>query len=302
MTSPHIVSQLAEEIAQAGAADLGRRRVGVNRCRSLQSLTRMSAAAPMLMLPLIGTKRITVAEQSYRAAPGDYLILPQGAVFDLENIPEARADGDGYVGVALMFDAATMEQFRTLYGAQSEGWSLTPRWAARGTDELFSAIRDWVSRNRSYPADEPLTRHRMCEFLLLLTRLGTAGNLLFQHQRSLRDRVKHLLALDPGRDWRIGDLTARLALSESSLRRGLRDEGASFRDLLEDVRLERGVELVMATDMPIGQIAHDCGYQSQSRFSERFRLRFSLSPTELRATQRHPQAVVTPLPSRRAAV
>lgn len=113
------------------------------------------------------------------------------------------------------------------------------------------------------------------------------GEFLFQYQPRLRDRVKHLLGLDPSRNWRISGVTASLALSESTLRRGLRHEGASFSSLLKEVRHERGVELVMATELPIGQIAHDCGYHSQSRFAERFRLRlrFSLSPTELRATQ-----------------
>jgi len=299
MAGQDTLSQLAEEFARASAADLGQRRVGVNRCRSLQSLTRMTVTAPTLMIPLVGTKRITVAEQGYRAGRGDCLILPPHTAFDVENIPESGSAR--YLGIALVFDAAAMDQFRTLYGPEIGRWTLTPRWVARGNDELFSAIRDWVTRNRSFPADETLTRHRMCEFLLLLARLGVAGNLLFQHQPRLRDRAKHLLALDPGRDWRIGEVTARLALSESTLRRGLRLEGTSFRDLLEEVRLDRGVELVMATEMPIGQIAHDCGYQSQSRFSERFRLRFSLSPTELRATQRQPQASVTPLHPRRAA-
>lgn len=111
---------------------------------------------------------------------------------------------------------------------------------------MFSAIRDWVTRSRTFPADDTLTRHRMCEFLLLLARLGTAGNLLFPQQTKLRDRTKHLLALDPGRAWRIGEVTTRLALSESTLRRSLRLEGTSFRDLLEEVRLDRGVELIMS--------------------------------------------------------
>lgn len=298
MTSQDLVSQLAAEIARSGMADLVPHRLGVNRCRSRQSLTRMTVAAPTIMLPLVGAKRITVAEQSYVAGPGEFLILPRTTVFDVENIPEARTAR--YLGIALVFDAETMAQFRTVYGAEIGKWHLTPRWTARGTSELFSALCDWVARNRSYPADDALTRHRMCEFLLLFARLGTAGNLLFQNQPRLRDRTKHLLALEPSRDWRIGEVTARLGLSESTLRRGLRQEGTSFRDLLEEVRLDRGVELVMATEMPIGQIAYDCGYQSQSRFSERFRLRFSLSPTELRATQRQPQAEVTPLRLRNA--
>ncbi|MDP1737664.1 MAG: helix-turn-helix domain-containing protein [Caulobacter sp.] len=297
MTSQHIVSQLAEEIARVSVADLGRH-VGVNRCRSLQSLTRMTVTAPTLMLPLVGAKRITVAGENHEAGPGEYLVLPRATVFDVENIPDARTER--YLGIALVFDALTMERFRTLYGPEIGGRHLMPRWVARGGDEFFSAIRDWVTRNRSFPVDATLTRHRMCEFLLLLARLGTAGNLLFQQHPRLRDRARHLLALDPGRDWRIGEVTVRLALSESTLRRGLRLDGTSFSDLLEEVRLDRGVELVMATDIPIGRIAHDCGYQSQSRFSERFRLRFSLSPTELRATQRPPQSTVTPLRPRRA--
>jgi AraC-like DNA-binding protein len=293
MTSKDMISQLVEELGRASAADLGPRRMGINRCRRVQSLTRMTVPVPTVMLPLVGTKRISVAEQIYQAGPCDYLILPANTIFDVENIPDSRTTK--YLGIALVFDAGTLEQFRTLYGPEIGKWSLTPRWMAQGNDELFSAIRDWVTRNHSFPADEALTRHRMCEFLLLLARLGTAGNLLFQHQCRLRDRAKHLLSLDPSRDWRIVEVTARMALSESTLRRQLRIEGTSFRDLLEEVRLDRGVELVMATEMPIGQIAHECGYHSQSRFSERFRLRFSLSPTELRGTQRQTQGSVTPL-------
>lgn len=300
MTGQDPVSQLAAEITRGGLADLAPHRLGVNRCRSKQSLTRMTVNAPTVMLPLVGAKRITVAEQSYKAGPGELLVLPTATVFDVENIPETGTAR--YLGIALVFDAGTMAQFRTVHGNEISKWHLTPRWMARGTDELFSAICDWVTRNRSYPADDALTRLRMCEFLLLLARLGTAGNLLFQSQPRLRDRAKHLLALEPGRDWRISEVTTRLGLGESTLRRGLRQEGTSFRELLEEVRLDRGVELVMATEIPIGQIAYGCGYQSQSRFSERFRLRFSLSPTELRATQRLPLATVTALRPRLSVV
>lgn len=298
MAGHETLSQLAEEIGRTSATDTVTRNVGVNRCRSLQSLTRMTITAPTLMIPLVGTKRISVDEQSYSAGRGDCLILPPLTVFDVENIPDAGTAR--YLGIAMVFDAGVIEQFRTLYGQEISRWTLTPRWVARGNDELFSAIRDWVKYNRSFPADDALTRHRMCEFLLLLARMGTVGNLLFQQQPRLRDRAKHLIALDPSRDWRIGEVAARVATSESTLRRGLRRDETSFRDLLEEVRLDRGVELVMMTEMPIGQIAHDCGYQSQSRFAERFRLRFSLSPTELRATRRPPQNSVIPLGKRHA--
>ena len=293
------LSELIDGLDRMGGGDdTARRFVGVYHCQARQCLTRMSVAAPTLMMPLIGSKRIVVAEQSYIAAAGEYLVLPPGAGFDVENRPDPQRGR--YLGAALVFDSQTVALFRHLYGSDQANWALTPKWQVQGTDELFSAVAEWVRRNHEFPADATQTRHRMMEILLLIARQGAAGNLLFQQQDSLRGRIKHLLALDPARGWRIEEVTKRLALSESTLRRQLRAEGVSFRDLLEDVRLDRGVDLVMTTDMPIGQIAFDCGYQSQSRFSERFRLRFSLSPTELRATQQQETGAVISLAQRRA--
>lgn len=114
MAGHETLSQLAEEIGRTSATDTVTRYVGVNRCRSLQSLTRMTITAPTLMIPLVGTKRISVDEQSYSAGRGDCLILPPLTVFDVENIPDAGTAR--YLGIAMVFDAVVIEQFRTLYG------------------------------------------------------------------------------------------------------------------------------------------------------------------------------------------
>jgi len=39
---------------------------------------------------------------------------------------------------------------------------------------------------------------------------------------------------------------------------------------------------LQTTELPINQIALDCGYQSPSRFSVRFRKRFGISPSAIR--------------------
>jgi len=122
-----------------------------------------------------------------------------------------------------------------------------------------------------------------------------AGNLLYTRTDTVTDRVTRQFAADLSRDWAVKDIAATLAMSERTLRRRLQAENTGFRELLEDTRLNRGVELVIASDMPIGQIAFECGYQSQSRFAQRFRIRFSLSPTELRATQTRPEALIVSL-------
>jgi AraC-like DNA-binding protein len=140
----------------------------------------------------------------------------------------------------------------------------------------------------------------LVEILLILAQQGMAGNLLHSLADTVTDRVAQQFATDLSRDWTIKEIAATLAMSERTLRRRLRAENTGFRAVLEDARLNRGVELVIASDMPIGQIAFECGYQSQSRFAQRFRLRFSMSPTELRATQDRPEALIIPIDRHRS--
>lgn len=298
MTDGLIISRLETEV-EATTAGHALRNLGVNGCRKTQSLTQMDLTASTLMFPIIGHKRVFVAQQTYEVAPGQVLLIPSGTRFDLENIPDRRPNR--FLGASLAFDTDTLELFRKIYGADMQSWDLTPRWKIAGSDALFSSIVDWMAHDRQFSTRATQTRHRLAEILLLLADQGTAGNVLFAQKQGLREQTKHLFALNPGHDWRVDEITQRLATSESTLRRQLRAENTSFSRLLEDARLDRGVELVMMTDMPISQVAFDCGYQSQSRFSERFRLRFSLSPTQLRATQKQTDGDVVALDAYRGA-
>lgn len=283
MVSEPVLSRLMEGLDRLDLSELEARRVGVNRCCTAQCLTKMSIRVPTLMLPVAGTKSILSGQQSYKASLGECLVLPSGVDVDVQNLPDRHTRQ--FACALLIFDAETINLFNTLYGNQVNDWRMQPQWKVKASDALFSAVADWLAHSQEFEADLVQTRHRMAELLLLVARQGAAGNLLFQKQASLGQKIKHMFALDPSRDWRVADMTALLGTSESTLRRQLRVEGAQFRDLLEEARLDHGVDLVMATDMPINQIAFHCGYQSQSRFAERFRLRYSLSPTELRATQ-----------------
>ena len=98
------------------------------------------------------------------------------------------------------------------------------------------------------------------------------------------------LELDPAHPWRMDEVGAWLGVSESTLRRHLQEEGHGFRSLLEEVRLMRGLTLVQESPWAIGRIADAVGYRSQSRFSERFKRRFGLTPSSLRQTRVPPTA------------
>jgi AraC-like DNA-binding protein len=99
---------------------------------------------------------------------------------------------------------------------------------------------------------------------------------------SWRSQLASLLQTDNAKEWKLEEVCQTLATSESKLRRKLQQEGTGFREVLEDLRLTNGLGMLQTTAMPITQIALECGYQSASRFSERFKKRFQTTPRDLR--------------------
>ncbi|HFC04187.1 MAG TPA: helix-turn-helix domain-containing protein [Rhizobiales bacterium] len=285
-----LIKQLACELDdQTGLAnDIYADRLGINRCQVKQSLTHMCFGVPTAMMTIIGQKNVTVEENTYRLTAGDVFLLPEDVSFDVQNVPDPQKGR--YLGIAIRFDAETLALFRTLYGNRFDNWDLTPRWHARGPGKAIAAASDWISWIRRYASDQTQTRHRMVELLLVFASQGIAGNLILKLHHSWKHRLKQLFLLDPARPWRMDEVCRKLAVSESTLRRHLSEENIGFRKLLEEVRLEHGMGLIMSSDMLISQVGLGCGYQSQSRFAERFRKRFSMSPMELRNSRKKPPA------------
>lgn len=141
---------------------------------------------------------------------------------------------------------------------------------------------------------QAVIRHKMCEILLWLAHLG----IYFAHQETndLTQQVRRLLATDPHRIWTAAEVAENLMMSEVVLRRKLSAENAALRSLMIDVRMSRALLLLQATDWPISAIAQSVGYESSSRFAERFRKRFGFAPTAIRGHQRimQPTAVQPP--------
>lgn len=74
-------------------------------------------------------------------------------------------------------------------------------------------------------------------------------------------------------------------MSASTLRRKLKSEGNTIQDIRIRSRLGHGLHLIQSSQLNIGNIAEQCGYQSQSRFTEQFKLLFGMTPREIRKSK-----------------
>ncbi|WP_145524824.1 helix-turn-helix transcriptional regulator [Yersinia vastinensis] len=146
----------------------------------------------------------------------------------------------------------------------------------------FSNTFKAISDTGDIPAT--IVRHRMLELLLWLAQRGV--KFILSEGNSLSEKVRRCLAIDPHKIWSASEVAAHMAMSEVVLRRKLAAENTLLRDLMIDVRMTSALRLLQGTDWPISLIASQVGYESASRFAERFRKRFGFAPTAIRGHHR----------------
>ena len=242
----------------------------------------MVLCKPAIFLVLEGQKALHLPEQRFLAKAGDLLIVPAGRDVWVAKTPDSQTGS--YLGLGVMFAPELFAQLKQTFAASLGAFSRTARWQAPASDALLLCLGQWLEWCQHAQVPAQAQQHRLVELLWLLANEGLAGNLLKTLNPSWRERVAQVFTVDPSRDWRIQDLCHSLFVSESVLRRHLQAEGTSFRSVLEETRLMAGMLLLQETGDPINQVALAVGYQSQSRFAERFKRRFGMTPGALRRT------------------
>ena len=97
--------------------------------------------------------------------------------------------------------------------------------------------------------------------------------------------MRLILQMEAGRKWTAADAAIKLYCSEATLRHHLASEGTHLRELLNAIRMNTGLNLMLDSARRMDEIAQACGHDSTSRFSLRCRQRFAQSPTKMRATR-----------------
>ena len=89
---------------------------------------------------------------------------------------------------------------------------------------------------------------------------------------------KYLLQCLPTIDVDIKTVARKLNLGERTLQRRLRDESTSFREILNNVRIELA-ERYIKENIPFVEIAYSLGFDSQSAFNKFFQKHFKEQPS-----------------------
>jgi len=235
---------------------------------------------PELIFILQGHSTLRHGMQETRINSGEMLAVNSGHLLSITNSPS----DEGVFSCAIMaWDLSLFADFR-LHGSPLEG-------ALSVVDDIrviphipspfkqsFLDTHSAMMWHKSLPPT--IARHRMIEQLLWLSHLGISYSR--QHSESVTQQVRDLLVNNLHKSLTAAEVAEKLMMNEVMLRRRLATENSVLRNLMIDVRMTHALRLLQSTDLAISSIAQQVGYESGSRFAERFRKRFGFAPTAIR--------------------
>ncbi|MCE2569875.1 AraC family transcriptional regulator [Motilimonas eburnea] len=254
--------------------------IGYVRCDSRQQLRDLQAAQSFLVIIVQGNKRVVNQTDQLQVNSKHAMAFPAHADFSIINTPEEGA----FYALVLQFSPDQLQGVQGSHGqlVQQALASKTTFQPFKVSGSLLSSLLHLLDALHG-ELDSTLLMHRYNEVLLALLLSGQGGCLFVQPQAKWRDKVSQLISLDPANNWSLESMSERLHVSETTLRRRLREEGVGFRQVLADTRLGHGLYLLQSglERRPISDVSERCGYQSVSSFSAQFKSRFGMLPSQL---------------------
>ncbi|PKG39424.1 helix-turn-helix transcriptional regulator [Psychromonas sp. Urea-02u-13] len=239
-----------------------------------QNLLNVPVIKPLLIAILSGDKQLG-EDTDITCTAGEFVFLSNTASVNMRNIPKQNS----YHALLIEFDYQDFENL------QINSANEATLCIGDITETLAKCLEQFVEWSAWAPVELwPLRRK---EILQLLCHMGhkeilsmaTDTNLAHQVHAFFSDQLAHSGTLSSEY------ICHQLAMSESTLRRKLKSQNTTAQEIKDQARLGLGLHLLQSTHDAIGLIADQCGYQSQSRFTERFKALFGLTPSELRKTK-----------------
>lgn len=252
-------------------------RVDTFASRQRQRLRNVAVIAPCLVWIRQGYKQLIWRQQRLALDGQSLLLSPRGQSLTFDNLPYAGHFESRVISLISPPD----EQLLALseQNATAEG----PRLEL--TDDLVHVLQ-LLCKLDCDRVGETVQKHWLAGLYQLLAERGALHWLFPASTQSLSQQLGFYLAQDPAYPHTLESICQQFGLSRATLMRRLSGEGTSFRQLLNDVRMNNALGLMQQGEQELTRLALACGYQSPSRFSKRFEAQFGLSPKAYMGTLR----------------
>jgi AraC-like DNA-binding protein len=237
-----------------------------------QKLLNVPIAKPLLIVVLKGDKELGI-DKELICHSGSFIFLTDSTSINMRNIPKSKE----YFALLIEFDHQDFSGLSISTSIKND------YYIGKTTSDLERCLQQFVEVALWAPKKMWSLRKR--EIISLLCHMGHEDILSLLGSPQLKDQLHEMFMSQGFHELTIEIICEHLSMSESKLRRKLKLEDTSVQEIKDQARLGLALHLLQTSSNSIGIIADKCGYQSQSRFTERFKKRFGLTPSELKKTK-----------------
>lgn len=233
-----------------------------------QTLRGVHLYTPTIIWVAQGQKRLWWRDKELIFTPSNWLIIPANQQLVFINQPNVN----GYLARSLSFLYPPPLEWIASSAAKSN--VAEPRISISASlAYCFDMLYEMENKHLAIETQKQLLRGFYAELQNV-----AVLHLLFPHcGESLTERLAQFLRFSPGEDHKLETVAAHFSMSRSTFIRKLGSEGSAFRQVLTNVRMHYSLELIQQSNTLLS-IALSCGYQSEVRFSKRFKQTFGLTP------------------------
>ena len=208
----------------------------------------------------------------------DVMIFSPGSMVTLEN---RTVLNDHYRAIGVCFPK---QMIKTVFSNEKSNIEPVGIQIVAGCGEQSLQVLNAIQATlNDAKLPKPIRQHRLLEPLIWLKYQGI--HLSTDEEDKPLSKLRRLIETDLSHSWRSNEVAEYFAISESTMRRWLAKSGQSFSKILQNTRLEYGLSLLQSTDIPIAKIALNCGFKTSSHFSDSFRKRFGIKPSQIRKVE-----------------
>lgn len=252
--------------------------VTIYRAQQLQKLRNVTIHSPSLIQILSGSKRLFQSDSTLELTSSTLLLCEASSQFSFENLPNQGA----FVSRVYSFYQPPCESLIQLSQDNSlqpdQAWLANDRAIEQTLNVLFSLDLSQMSEETQKLWLAPLYQQ--------LAERGALHQLFASQSSSFSQQLTRYLSRSPSETHSLEQSASHFAVSRATFIRRLKKEGTQYREILAEVRLNHALSLMQAKHWSVLQLASMCGYQSEQRFSQRFRTKFGLTPTDYMRTVR----------------
>lgn len=237
-----------------------------------QKLRNVRIHSPGLVQILTGSKKLFWRDSAQELSATQLLLCEPAASLSFENLP--------YKG------SFSSRMFSFHYVPEKSMLTLSRQHASRDYSPLLEsdiALHDTLNALCRFNLDTMTQTTQTYWLLGLYQQLAERGVLHYLFPDSelrFSQKLSRYLSQSPSNKHSLQSIAERFAMSRATLIRKLKQEGTQYREILAEVRLNHALGLMQTGDHNVAMLAQLCGYQSEGRFSQRFKAKFGLTPRE----------------------